>query len=664
MRAVVHFALGANLRVDDNTALCAALEHFLSVGGCLAPVATRAAAEAHPEALRDLDASLRARGSRLLLVDDVVRFAECVGDARTLVFASPAVEGAAGERALLSAGKARVRVCAQTPEDCEPREAPRWLPPPLPPSLLSHAVPFGDGERCRRRAVPPLGHSRARVPAASESRAAAACAERAQPGRPRSESEARAQLAKRVRHARHWCELQSAVWRAVSAGLLSRARVRRAWQRRAKRVERLQAGVVAAGVAASVGARFLLDTAHSADAHAIHDVNGSHKRELRWDAARRRYVFREHTGSRDYEIEMRGFFGRKWAWVKQSFLPEGVTDDYYAFARWRLFQRLMSSTVGVFGTQALLLALGIKSGNKISQAATISWVLKDGLSRVGKMLWASQLGRDMDADPKRFRFYSALLYSLGNGLEIMTRLVPQSFLLLATVANTAKLCSMLTASATRNSMYRSFAGRNENIADITAKGEAQITIADIGGMAMGIQLSKLIGTSRPNVVATFAVLSAIDLFAIWQELRVVEFRTLNLQRSCLVVEQYLHDGTVPSPKEASKRERILLPEPLPRQAFKPLPRLVQNEEQMHEVMRRYKGERFLLRDHGIVLRDDAKPSDIFRAIVAWTLIQRGYASEEDAPARMRAVVEPLLDTAKASGWRTFVYPRFKRRASW
>jgi hypothetical protein len=64
----------------------------------------------------------------------------------------------------------------------------------------------------------------------------------------------------------------------------------------------------------------------------------------------------------------------------RSFLPENVTHDYYAYTIWRVIQRFVSATVNVFGTQALLLALGIKS-QRLGAAATVSWVLKDALVR-------------------------------------------------------------------------------------------------------------------------------------------------------------------------------------------------------------------------------------------------------------------------------------------
>lgn len=54
-------------------------------------------------------------------------------------------------------------------------------------------------------------------------------------------------------------------------------------------------------------------------------------------------------------------------------------------------------------------------------------------------------------------------------MEIVTYVFPASFLILAAAANSLKQISMLTSSATRNTIYRSFA-RLENIGDITAKG--------------------------------------------------------------------------------------------------------------------------------------------------------------------------------------------------
>jgi len=159
--------------------------------------------------------------------------------------------------------------------------------------------------------------------------------------------------------------------------------------------------------------------------------------------------------------------------LTSSFIPEGVIPSYYTFIRWRIAQRYINAIVHVFGTQSLLLGLGIKNQNSLGLGAALNWVLKDALGKIVRMVWASKMGRKFDPDAKRWRFRSSLVFAAGNGLEVLTFVFPQLFLLWATLANSFKQMSMLTSSATRNALYNSFGdGARENIGDITAKGEA------------------------------------------------------------------------------------------------------------------------------------------------------------------------------------------------
>ena len=152
----------------------------------------------------------------------------------------------------------------------------------------------------------------------------------------------------------------------------------------------------------------------------------------------------------------------------------------------------------MFGTQSLLLGLGKQNkrfspsgASALGLSAVLNWVLKDALGKIVRMVWASKMGRKFDPDAKRWRYRSSLLFALGNGLEVMTYVYPSLFLLLATMANACKQMGMLTSSATRNALYNSFRdGSRENIGDITAKGEAQIAIVDLIGIASGVCLSR------------------------------------------------------------------------------------------------------------------------------------------------------------------------------
>lgn len=59
--------------------------------------------------------------------------------------------------------------------------------------------------------------------------------------------------------------------------------------------------------------------------------------------------------------------------LKNSFFPSGdLTNDYYKYTIWRAAQRLVGATLSVFGTQALVLALGFKQS---SIGASPTWLL-------------------------------------------------------------------------------------------------------------------------------------------------------------------------------------------------------------------------------------------------------------------------------------------------
>lgn len=135
------------------------------------------------------------------------------------------------------------------------------------------------------------------------------------------------------------------------------------------------------------------------------------------------------------------------------FLPSGeLSNDYYRYTIWRAIQRLIAATNLVFCTQALFIALGIKKSSAIGLSAATVWVLKDGLGKFSRIFWATFFGKKFDLDAKKWRFRSAIIFSIGNSLEILTYFYPKMFLFSAAIANALKQMAMLTYSSTRNTM--------------------------------------------------------------------------------------------------------------------------------------------------------------------------------------------------------------------
>lgn len=228
------------------------------------------------------------------------------------------------------------------------------------------------------------------------------------------------------------------------------------------------------------------------------------------------------------------------------FLPSGkLSKDYYNYTLWRLLQRFISATSSVFGTQALLFALGFRKSH-IGVAAATTWVLKDALGKISRIMWASENGRKFDIDAKRWRFRSSVLYAIGNGLEVLTYLTPSLFLIAAAAANGLKQMAMLTSSATRNAIYKSFSRSADNIGDITAKGEAQLAVVDLLGMIAGVYVSKAINADKLKITILYMVLSVLDLLCIYKEVQSVVFDKLNFQRTYMVMRALQHAAISPT----------------------------------------------------------------------------------------------------------------------
>jgi Vitamin B6 photo-protection and homoeostasis len=293
----------------------------------------------------------------------------------------------------------------------------------------------------------------------------------------------------------------------------------------------------------------------------------------------------------------------KWirSFLFQSFFPDGVTPSYYRFVKYRVLQRFINSIVHVLGTQSLLLGLGFKS-KALGLSAAMNWVLKDVLGKLVRLIWASRMGGRFDSDAKRWRYRSALVFALGNSLEIITFINPSFFLVWATLANCCKQVSMLTSSSTRTAIYNSFRTA-ENIADITAKGEAQIAVVDLLGITCGVFLSKAIGMNAVNVVGVYIALQCSELILIYRMIRAVEYRVLNFERMIQLIDKFVsakmknESLNLPTPAEMARSEKIFLPPAhLNRRAnaFGSLRRAKLEPDELTELINIFNYDKFLL----------------------------------------------------------------------
>ncbi|KAH0672611.1 hypothetical protein KY290_026928 [Solanum tuberosum] len=353
--------------------------------------------------------------------------------------------------------------------------------------------------------------------------------------------------------------------------------------------------------------------------------------------------------------------------VMESFLnkffpsgyPYSVNEGYMRYTQFRALQHFTSAALSVLSTQSLLFAAGLRPTP--AQATAVSWILRDGMQHVGKLI-CSNLGARMDSEPK-----PDVLYDFGTGLEVMSPLCPHLFLEVAGLGNFAKGMAVVAARATRLPIYSSFA-KEGNLSDLFAKGEAISTLFNVLGLGTGIHLASTICSSMQGKLVVAPLLSVIHVYSVCEEMRAAPVNTLNPQRTAMIVADFVKTGKISSPADLRYREDLLFPGRLIEDAGK-----VKVGRSLHEVVRPSKlqqfkeafpEEKFLL-NHGsrwtdMILEHNATGEDALRG---WLVA--AYASDmerlvpepsanilQEAYDKMNSTFSPFLAELQAKGWHT------------
>ncbi|ONH93294.1 hypothetical protein PRUPE_8G224000 [Prunus persica] len=284
--------------------------------------------------------------------------------------------------------------------------------------------------------------------------------------------------------------------------------------------------------------------------------------------------------------------------------PYSVNEGYLRYTQFRALQHFTSAALSVLSTQSLLFAAGLRPTP--AQATVVSWVLKDGMQHMGKLI-CTNLGARMDSEPKRWRILADVLYDLGTGLEVLSPLCPQLFLQVAGLGNFAK-------------------------------------------MVVG------------------PLLSMVHVYSVIEEMRATPVNTLNPQRTALIVADFLKTGKISSPADLRYREDLLFPGRLIEDAGnvkvgRSFHKVIKPSK-LDELKQRFPEEKFIL-SHGnkevdMILEHSATGEDALRG---WLVA--GYAAHieksfgvpsscalQEAYENMNDVYGPFVSELQAKGWHT------------
>ncbi|KAK4528909.1 hypothetical protein GAYE_SCF66G6857 [Galdieria yellowstonensis] len=252
-----------------------------------------------------------------------------------------------------------------------------------------------------------------------------------------------------------------------------------------------------------------------------------------------------------------------WEYITSSlstfFLPEGfpesVGDSYLQYSIWRGIQNIISNITQVLSTQALLVASGLGATHSDTLAAASAWAWKDGVGQLGR-LFTAVLGNQYDADPKRWRLVSDVLYDIGLSLEILSPAFSQYFLLMAALGNICKSIAFAIGISCRYSVLTTFV-RRENLGEISAKNDAQNVVTGMLGTFLGVWMNKSLPASPKIRLRVFLFFTAIYSFFNYKSMQVAELTTINRQRGNILAHYFLMHRDVPSVSLSNSYERFV-----------------------------------------------------------------------------------------------------------
>lgn len=132
---------------------------------------------------------------------------------------------------------------------------------------------------------------------------------------------------------------------------------------------------------------------------------------------------------------------------RSLFLPIGypntVPKEYTTYQFWNILQDFCSYLRNIMSTRAMLEGIGVGRSDTTAIQATIQWILRDGASFMGGLLFTSLSSHDFGQNVKLWRLFADSINNIGITLEMIAPYFKSHFLSLICIASICKaLCGI------------------------------------------------------------------------------------------------------------------------------------------------------------------------------------------------------------------------------
>jgi len=242
--------------------------------------------------------------------------------------------------------------------------------------------------------------------------------------------------------------------------------------------------------------------------------------------------------------------------------PQSVRPEYLQYQLYDSLQGLCSYLRAVLCYRGIFAGAGVGDAAATPLAAALGWVLKDGVSICGSLIFAYFYAESFEVDIKEWRLLADVLNNIGLTLDLLTGWVgTRFFFALASMSALAKALCGLVAGATKARIAEHFA-RDGHLADVVSKEGTQETAVSLVGLLLGMAVSQLLSaeSNSSTLVFLFVLLTAVHQWANWKLVKVLVFDTLSSQKLYILADE-LHRGSsqIRSPQLMTAKETLWRP---------------------------------------------------------------------------------------------------------
>lgn len=229
--------------------------------------------------------------------------------------------------------------------------------------------------------------------------------------------------------------------------------------------------------------------------------------------------------------------------IRYAFLPNGypasVPPEYTQFQIWNIVQDACSSLRGMMSTRAILEGMGVGRADVTAIQATIQWILRDGSSMLGSLLFTSFSSANFGQNVKSWRLFADTVNNIGITLDMLAPLSRRHFLALVCLGSIFKALCGVAAGASGAAISEHWGRKNGNIADVMAKNGAQHTAVSLLGVVVSVWFANFANTSPRRVWTLYCALTVVHMLANYRAMRVLALRSLNHVRLDIIIRQFL-----------------------------------------------------------------------------------------------------------------------------